>query len=447
MNPDATWVEALVAAAWQSSAWLAAGLGAAALLSRRPARAHAALLLCTVAAAMTPLLGAAVRVAGLGILPGLNRAVDVADLAAGLDRGDGLPAAGGAPAWPLVLVLAWIALSALAAARLAVSALRGRRLLASAAPAGDRALAAVARRAADRLGLERPPRILQSARVRCPVIWCWGRRPRLIVPESMRGRGAGDLLGVLCHELAHRKRRDHLATLAGEAALVALPWNPLAWWAVHRLGELSEQACDRWAVSCGEPPEAYAEALLGLVPQPRLALAQPALDSRRAVAKRIRRILEPRPGAAESGRRFVAAAAAVTALAVTTAVIAHRRPPTIEVVDAADLVPDDAPDVVTIPHELDLGSSLPGLPRSRELLLCNRSREPRDVIGYAASCGCTTVEGFEPRTLDAGECMKLLVTMTAPVEPGARKTKYVTFDIEGQPPLELAVHLLAAGPP
>ena len=41
--------------------------------------------------------------------------------------------------------------------------------------------------------------------------------------------------------------------------------------------------------------------------------------------------------------------------------------------------------------------------------------------------------------------MTVEVTMTAPVEPGTLKTKYVTFDIEGQAPLKLAVHLQAIG--
>ncbi len=43
--------------------------------ARRPARAHGVLLLCLLAAAFTPLLTAGVRLAGLGVLPGLTQAV------------------------------------------------------------------------------------------------------------------------------------------------------------------------------------------------------------------------------------------------------------------------------------------------------------------------------------------------------------------------------------
>ena len=78
-------------AAWQSTAWLLAGLAATALLARRPARAHGVLLLCLVAAALTPLLSAGIRLAGLGALPGMNQAVGLADLAAQLSARDGAP--------------------------------------------------------------------------------------------------------------------------------------------------------------------------------------------------------------------------------------------------------------------------------------------------------------------------------------------------------------------
>ena len=126
--------------------------------------------------------------------------------------------------------------------------------------------------------------------------------------------------------------------------------------------------------------------------------------------------------------------------------MAHRRSPTIEVVtDNGDSAPLVGPDVIAIPTELDLGVGGPGLPASREVLLCNRSQETHAVFGAVTSCGCTTVSAFEPQTLSPGECMKIEITMTAPLEGGAAKTKYVTFDVEDQAPLKLAVHLRAAG--
>ncbi len=68
MSPDAQWIEAVLwSALWQSSAWLLVGLVAGALLRGRPARAHAVMLLCILGAALTPVLGAAFRLGGLGL--------------------------------------------------------------------------------------------------------------------------------------------------------------------------------------------------------------------------------------------------------------------------------------------------------------------------------------------------------------------------------------------
>ena len=65
MAPNAIGIEAVLwSALWQSTAWLIAGLLASTLLSRRPARAHAVLLLCILGAALTPLATAGFRLAG-----------------------------------------------------------------------------------------------------------------------------------------------------------------------------------------------------------------------------------------------------------------------------------------------------------------------------------------------------------------------------------------------
>ena len=72
--------------------------------------------------------------------------------------------------------------------------------------------------------------------VDCPAIWCWGRRPVIVLPEAAKPATTVDWAGVLCHELAHWLRRDHWSSLLGELLTAALPWHPLAWWARHRLG-------------------------------------------------------------------------------------------------------------------------------------------------------------------------------------------------------------------
>ena len=182
-----------------------------------------------------------------------------------------------------------------------------------------------------------------------------------------------------------------------------------------------------------------------MVPHRPITLAPSAVGGRRAVARRIHRILGPRPDDPTSGVRWVTFVALATTLVLAGVSLGHRRPPTIEVVaDNGASAPLVGPDVITIPGELDLGIAAPGEAATHEIVLCNRSTTPRAVFGASTSCGCTSVSEFDPQVLDPGECLKLDITMTAPAEPGTRKTKHVTFDIEGQTPLKLAVHLLAA---
>lgn len=436
----------LWSALWIPCVWLSVGMMAAVLLNRHPARAHGALLMCIVAAALTPLLAVGFRMAGWGLLPGTSSSVGLADLTAKLSGEDGASVPTASLGLAHGLAAAWLALSALAAARLMISAYRGRALLAQATPAADGPVAAMALQAARSMGVTAPPQLLESSTIRCPVVWCWGGRPRLILPAGGARGCRRQLQGVLFHELAHFARRDHLASLAGELAVCLLPWNPLAWLANRRLRDLSEHACDGWAMASGEPPTRYAEALLSLAPQAPMALTPAAGNGRRAVARRIRRILYARPQDPRSGARFTVAAGACALLLMAAAALGQRRPATIQVVtDTGETAPLHGPDVITIPSILDLGVGPAAQPAAREVLLCNRSTRTHAVFGAETSCGCTTVSEFEPQTLSPGECMKLEVTMTAPAEPGTRKTKFVTFDVEGQPPLKLAVHLQAAG--
>jgi beta-lactamase regulating signal transducer with metallopeptidase domain len=100
-----------------------------------------------------------------------------------------------------------------------------------------------------------------------------------LIPESaLEPSRPLDWEGILCHELAHWRRRDHLAAFLAEILVCVLPWNPLAWWAKTRLSQLAELACDDWVLASGSEGTDYAASLLELVPQrgPSLALTCPA---------------------------------------------------------------------------------------------------------------------------------------------------------------------------
>ncbi|MHB1560870.1 MAG: M56 family metallopeptidase, partial [Isosphaeraceae bacterium] len=364
----------LAAIAWQSSALLALGLAASLWLGRRPARAHRILLLAMAAAVVAPIAARVVRIEGWGLW------TSSATARAGSDRpGDGsadLMAAAPSPmtgpaaapllrptpaAMPAVRTLrsatspeperpatgirvsaaalvgwTWAGLGLLFFARLAAATVAARRVIREAEPIADDAWQRAAEIAARRLGLPETPEVRTSASVRCPSIWCWGRRPVILLPaDETCARATVDWVGVFSHELAHRVRRDHWSGLFAEMLVVVLPWHPLAWAARRRLGQLSELACDDWALAAGVSAEDYAESLLGLVPRREASIVLAAVSSRRGLIGRVRHILDDRRIVPAVGRAWGLASAAVVALAVSAVALAQARPSNATATDEA----------------------------------------------------------------------------------------------------------------
>ena len=132
---------------------------------------------------------------------------------------------------------------------------------------------------------------------------------------------------MFCHELAHWVRRDHWSSLLAEVLACALPWHPLAWCARHRLGQLSELACDDWALSTGLPSTDYAESLLCLIPQRPRAIALAAVSSRSGLVGRLRHILDDRRTSPAVGGHWAWLSAVATVLAASAIALAQSRKP------------------------------------------------------------------------------------------------------------------------
>ena len=376
---------------WQSTLFLSLGLVASLALRHRPARAHRLVLLAMLAALVTPVLSQVARLGGWGLLTyqvghtsaGLNDAtksvvderpleivraalpsparpfnVDPSAEAAGpreagppatatdLIQPDGHPRGLSSIAWRMLALGAWLIVMGLAAARLIVSWFLGRMVVNRARRLDDETLAAAAASAASRLGMNFVPELRASPQVRCPAIWCWGRRPAILLPEVVRGAEPVDWVGIFCHELAHWVRRDHLAGLAAELLTCLLPWHPLAWWARHRLGQLSELACDDRALSTGLEATDYAESLLGLVPRRRGTMALSAVSSRRGLIGRVRHILEVRQIDPDVGPRWAILSASAMVLAASAIALAQARPKETKV-QAADPRDDSRSTIVS----------------------------------------------------------------------------------------------------
>lgn len=120
------------------------------------------------------------------------------------------------------------------------------------------------RELAARLGLPRPPLVLESARPLGPMSWGL-LRPVVLLPAGASGWPMERLRLVLLHELAHVRRRDGaLKVLAG--LVLALFWfHPLVWALVRRATAASERASDDLVLAVANAsPSAYAGELLSL---------------------------------------------------------------------------------------------------------------------------------------------------------------------------------------
>ena len=222
-------------------------------------------------------------------------------------------------AWlPLAATLVWATGSLAFALLQAVRIGRTLRRVRSARPADDSLLRQIERMSA-RLKL-RPIRARLVSEIGTPFVWaipratlCWPAEPPKLSVAALQG--------LVVHELAHVKRRDHWVGWLELAAGCLWWWNPLFWYVRHQLRENAELACDAWVV--GTLPQgrrAYAEALLAVCecisktapPMPAMGVSR---GSRRTFERRLTMIMRDCvPACLSRGGLLAAMFLAITAL-------------------------------------------------------------------------------------------------------------------------------------
>ncbi len=189
-----------------------------------------------------------------------------------------------------------------------------------------------------------------SSDIPSPMIWCvlpW--RPILLwpaTPPAQLSAMTSDACrrGLIVHELAHVKRRDHWVGWLELAAGCLWWWNPLFWYVRSRVRENAELACDGWVIdACPEDRRAYAEALLAVCAgMPRDALA-PAIGvstgNRRLLERRLAMIMRERPPLRLSRLGLIA----VTLLAFTTLPLWAQKVANVEIGLDARPIPNRLP--------------------------------------------------------------------------------------------------------
>lgn len=183
---------------------------------------------------------------------------------------------------------------------------------------------------ARRLALHRPVQLLESSDITMPAAW-GVTRPVVLIPASAYDWSDDLRRVVLLHELAHVERWDCLTHAVAQIAC-ALHWfNPLVWWAAHRLEIERERACDDRVLGQGTPASEYAEHLVAVARAQRLcpggAAGVLAMARRSQLRDRLQRVLDHTVPRSAVTRGCACFTGAVTACLVLPGAVLQPRMP------------------------------------------------------------------------------------------------------------------------
>jgi len=200
------------------------------------------------------------------------------------------PAPAGTPwSWSTAGMVVWGAGVLLVIVRVAVGFVRLNHLRRSGEELYDSAWQQTVKHVRRQIGVQRDVRLLKSSCADVPMTWgLW--RIYVCLPSHADEWPATNRRMVLTHELTHVRRGDLLWQLLAIAMTAAHWFNPLAWWAAHRLRMEAETACDDAVIACGCRPSDYAACLCQMVRaakaaplrlNPTLSMARPSELPRR----------------------------------------------------------------------------------------------------------------------------------------------------------------------
>ena len=171
---------------------------------------------------------------------------------------------------------------------------------------------------AARIGVRRPVRFLESARVGVPTVIGW-LKPVILLPlGSLTSTPPDHMEAVIAHELAHIARHDYLVNWFQLLIETVLFYHPAVWWISSVIRREREHCCDDLAVAIHGERARYVKALLSFEEYRHGELATLAANGGDLVS-RVRRLLEPprRPGC-DLRNGHPLAALVVLALAIGT---------------------------------------------------------------------------------------------------------------------------------
>ncbi len=209
--------------------------------------------------------------------------------------------------------------------------LRFERTLKNAEPAGE-SLALWVEELAKRAGLRRTPEVFLLGGTVSPMLWGFGRHPRLLLPCELLNRLDEEATeSLILHELAHMKRGDHWVRVLELICQCLYWWHPLVWWARKQLRNVEEECCDAFVVEHCQGG-VYANALVTTVDflsnhQTALPPAASGLGNLEFLKRRLTMIMQGGVSARLAGLpKVLLLAAALICLSILPKLVAQSDP-------------------------------------------------------------------------------------------------------------------------
>ena len=167
--------------------------------------------------------------------------------------------------WPGCLLMVWLMGFFALVGQIGWAILLQRRRLDEMDEIDDAEWSAAVAEIAKRIGLMTQGFTTRESTATTVPMTCGALHTVVVVPITWREWSNEHLKCVLSHELAHVKRNDVAIQLFARLIASIYWFNPLVWFAAHRLRVEREFACDDAVLFSGRRPSDYADALLATV--------------------------------------------------------------------------------------------------------------------------------------------------------------------------------------
>jgi TonB family protein len=341
----------------KASMILTAAAAASILLSRASAAArHAIWVFAIAGTVLIPLMTAIVPELQLPVLPEAAAGVIMAPVK--ITPGAAVQPQSNYRAAGLVengLLALWVAGLALLLVRIAGASLRVSRMAKSARTAEDEMWTQLVQEISKSFRCRKRVRVLLGDADISPMTW-GVRRHSILLPSSANDWSVERRRLVLAHELAHVKRSDGIIQVFLQIACSLYWFNPLVWYAAHRVRIERERACDDQVLNLGAQPEDYADHLVqiarGLQAQASASFGAVAMARPSQLETRLVSILDSRArrrAVSKTAMVFLCALTAFITVSVTSIGVTRAIPLPPVLAVTTKPVPQPQPETKTTP--------------------------------------------------------------------------------------------------